>query len=80
MQKFYYLLPATLLLFSVSPRVPAEEVTVMISGGFKAALEKLAPQYEASSGDTIRLVPGPSMGNSPQAIPSRLARGKRPTW
>lgn len=77
MQKFYHLLPATLLLFSVSPRVPAEEVTVMISGGFKAALEKLAPQYEASSGDTIRLVPGPSMGNSPQAIPSRLARGEK---
>lgn len=77
MQKIYCLLPATLVLFSVSHSAPAAEVTVMISGGFKAALEKLAPQYEAKSGDTIRLVPGPSMGNTPQAIPSRLARGEK---
>ncbi|WP_163335535.1 substrate-binding domain-containing protein, partial [Enterobacter hormaechei] len=48
-----------------------------ISGGFKAALEKLAPQYEARTGDHIVLIPGPSMGQTPQAIPNRLARGEK---
>lgn len=49
----------------------------MISGGFKAALEKLAPGYEARTGDHIVLIPGPSMGQTPQAIPNRLARGEK---
>ncbi|WP_426505452.1 substrate-binding domain-containing protein [Serratia proteamaculans] len=76
MQKIYRSLLATLVIFSVSTGVHAKEVTVMISGGFKAALEKLAPQFEATSGDKIILVSGPSMGNTPQAIPARLARGE----
>lgn len=76
MQKIYRSLLATLVIFSVSTGVQAKEVTVMISGGFKAALEKLAPQFEATSGDKIILVSGPSMGNTPQAIPARLARGE----
>ncbi len=76
MQKIYRSLLATLVIFSVSTGVQAKEVTVMISGGFKAALEKLAPQFEAKSGDKIILVSGPSMGNTPQAIPARLARGE----
>lgn len=63
----------TVLSFSAS----AKEVTVMISGGFKAALEKLAPEYERQTGDNIVLIPGPSMGTTPQAIPNRLARGEK---
>lgn len=62
MQKIYRPLFATLVLLSVSTGAMAKEVTVMISGGFKAALEKLAPQFEAKSGDKIILVSGPSMG------------------
>lgn len=76
MQKIYRSLLAALVISSVSTGVSAKEVTVMISGGFKAALEKLAPQFEAKSGDTIILVSGPSMGKTPQAIPARLARGE----
>jgi molybdate transport system substrate-binding protein len=49
----------------------------MISGGFKAALEKLAPEYERQTGDKIVVIPGPSMGATPQAIPNRLARGEK---
>ena len=49
----------------------------MISGGFKAALEKLTPQYEAQSGDRLIVISGPSMGKTPQAIPARLARGEK---
>lgn len=76
MQKIYRSLLAALVISSVSTGVSAKEVTVMISGGFKAALEKLAPQFEAKSGDTIILVSGPSMGKTPQALPTRLARGE----
>ncbi|MFS7187136.1 substrate-binding domain-containing protein [Serratia proteamaculans] len=76
MQKIYRSLLAALVISSVSTGVSAKEVTVMISGGFKAALEKLAPKFEAKSGDTIILVSGPSMGKTPQAIPARLARGE----
>lgn len=66
-----------LVLLATSTAALAQEVTVMISGGFKAALEKLAPEYEAKSGDRIVLIPGPSMGKTPQAIPNRLARGEK---
>ena len=55
----------------------AEEITVMISGGFSAALASLAPQYQRETGDTLRIVRGPSMGNSADAIPRRLAAGQR---
>lgn len=56
--------------------MPAQEdVKVMISGGFKAAL-KLAPEYERRTGDNIVIIPGPSMSTTPQAIPNRLARGE----
>lgn len=56
MKKMNPLLPVALVLAVVSPQVLAKDVTVMISGGFKAALEKLAPQFEAASGDSIILV------------------------
>lgn len=50
---------AALVCVSCSTAALAKDVTVMISGGFKAALEKLAPEYEAQSGDKIILVSGP---------------------
>jgi len=68
---------ALLVCSAVSTAALAQDVTVMISGGFRAALEKLAPQYEAKSGDRIVLISGPSMGKTPQAIPARLARGEK---
>ncbi|MEB6334439.1 substrate-binding domain-containing protein [Serratia rhizosphaerae] len=77
MHKIYPSLIAALVLSSASGAAQAKDVTVMISGGFKAALEKLAPQYETQSGNHIILVSGPSMGKSAQAIPNRLARGEK---
>ena len=77
MQKNYRSLLAALAIASFSTGVSAKDVTVMISGGFKAALEKLAPQFEAESGDRLILISGPSMGHSPQAIPARLAHGEK---
>ncbi len=54
----------------------AAEVRVMISGGFSAAYRELAPQFERSTGHTLLTVAGPSMGDTPQAIPNRLKRGE----
>ncbi|WP_297121532.1 substrate-binding domain-containing protein [uncultured Enterobacter sp.] len=76
MMTFYRSCIAALIALSASTAAVAQDVTVMISGGFRAALEKLAPAYEAKSGDRIVLVSGPSMGKTPQAIPNRLARGE----
>lgn len=68
---------SALILTFLSVNANAQDVKVMISGGFKAALEKLAPEYERQTGDNIVIIPGPSMGNTPQAIPNRLARGEK---
>lgn len=68
---------AALTFATLSAGALAQDVTVMISGGFKAALEKLTPQYEAQSGDRLIVISGPSMGKTPQAIPNRLARGEK---
>ncbi|MCW1829761.1 substrate-binding domain-containing protein [Enterobacter asburiae] len=68
---------SALVLAFLSFNACAQDVKVMISGGFKAALEKLAPEYERRTGDKIVIIPGPSMGATPQAIPNRLARGEK---
>ncbi len=54
----------------------AAELHVMISGGFSAAYDELVPLYEKASGNTVITERGPSMGDTPQAIPNRLARGE----
>jgi molybdate transport system substrate-binding protein len=54
----------------------AVNVVVMNSGGFTAAYNALAPKYHAASGNTVSMISGPSMGQSKEAIPNRLARGE----
>ena len=54
----------------------AAEIKVMISGGFSAAYEKLMPEFERASGHKVVTLRGASMGETPQAIPNRLARGE----
>jgi len=54
----------------------AAEIKVMISGGFSAAYDKLVPEFERASGHKVVTVRGPSMGETPQAIPNRLSRGE----
>jgi len=60
----------------VAPLAQAEQLTIMTSGGFTAAYQRLAPQYSEQSGDKLTTVLGPSMGKAPEAIPNRLARGE----
>jgi len=54
----------------------AAEIRVLISGGYTAAFKELAPIFEQASGTKVDIVPGPSMGDTPNAIPTRLARGE----
>jgi molybdate transport system substrate-binding protein len=54
----------------------ASEVHVMISGGFTAAYQQLVPEFEKATGNKVVTAYGPSMGETPQAIPMRLSRGE----
>jgi molybdate transport system substrate-binding protein len=54
----------------------AAEVHVMISGGFSAAYDQLAPSFEKATGHKLVTVRGASMGTTPEAIPNRLQRGE----
>src|ERR1700693_5327818 len=54
----------------------AADVQVMISAGFYAAYSELGPAFERASGHHLVTTRGPSMGDSPEAIPARLARGE----
>jgi molybdate transport system substrate-binding protein len=48
----------------------------MISAGFYAVYSELGPAFERASGHHLVTTRGPSMGDSPEAIPTRLARGE----
>ncbi|THD49093.1 MAG: ABC transporter substrate-binding protein [Bradyrhizobium sp.] len=54
----------------------AADVQVMISSGFYGVYSELGPAFERASGDHLVTTRGPSMGDSPEAIPARLARGE----
>jgi molybdate transport system substrate-binding protein len=60
----------------ISGVASAAEVRVMISAGFYGAYSELAPAFERASGHRLVTTRGPSMGDSPEAIPARLARGE----
>ncbi|MFZ4409912.1 MAG: extracellular solute-binding protein [Paracraurococcus sp.] len=65
---------AVLLLLAGTAR--AAELKVMSSGAFTAPLRLLIPEFEKATGHTVTLSLGASMGNAPDAIPNRLARGE----
>src|SRR6187401_2149242 len=54
----------------------AADVQVMISGGFYEVYAALGPAFEQATGHHLITTRGPSMGDSPEAIPTRLARGE----
>jgi len=65
-----------LLLGGLCGTATADELRVVSSGGFTAALKALAPRFEQQTGHHLQLEWGPSMGDTAQAIPQRLARGE----
>jgi molybdate transport system substrate-binding protein len=52
------------------------DVHVLISAGFYGVYSELGPAFERASGHRLITTRGPSMGDSPEAIPTRLARGE----
>jgi molybdate transport system substrate-binding protein len=54
----------------------ADEIKVMISGGFASAYRELGPEFEETTGDSLVTVWGPTAGTAANAIPVRLARGE----
>src|SRR2546423_11482875 len=61
---------------ALSGMASAADVHVMISAGFHGAYSELGPIFERASGHHLITTRGPSMGDSPEAIPARLARGE----
>jgi molybdate transport system substrate-binding protein len=60
----------------IAGAVLAADVHVMISAGFFQAYSELAPAFERASGHRLITIRGPSLGDSPEAIPTRLKRGE----
>src|ERR1700746_1687776 len=54
----------------------AADVHVMISAGFYAVYSEMGPAFERATGHRLVTTRGPSLGDSPEAIPTRLARGE----
>ena len=52
------------------------EIRVISSGGFTAAYNLLVPRFEQRTGKKVVSAYGASMGDAPDAIPQRLARGE----
>jgi molybdate transport system substrate-binding protein len=65
-----------LVCLSIAGAASAADVHVMISAGFHGVYSELAPVFERTSGHHLVTTRGPSMGDSPEAIPARLARGE----
>jgi molybdate transport system substrate-binding protein len=71
--------PAALSLFlslAFAASSAAADLKVMISGGYLAAYRQLVPEFERATGDKVDTLTGPSMGDTADAIPARLARGE----
>ncbi len=61
---------------SLAIAASAAEVHVMISAGFYGVYAELGPAFERTSGHRLVTTRGPSMGDSPESIPTRLTRGE----
>ena len=68
---------ASLVLAFASLASQAAELRVITSGAFTEAYKKLVPIFEAASGHTVISSYGASIGNAPDSIPSRFARGEK---
>src|SRR5438105_675676 len=69
-------LPAAATALLVAGAALVADIQVMISAGFVEAYSALAPAFEQASGHRLVTTRGPSMGDSPEAIPNRIKRGE----
>jgi molybdate transport system substrate-binding protein len=75
LQSVLRIFAALALLFSGSV-TQAADIRVMISAGFFGVYSELGPSFEKATGHRLITTRGPSVGDSPEAIPARLARGE----
>jgi molybdate transport system substrate-binding protein len=76
MPRYVAFLFAFLITVVLAPGATAADIKVMISAGFFDAYKELGPAFEQSTGHRLVTTRGPSIGDSPEAIPARLARGE----
>ena len=70
-------LGALVLLLLASQVSQAADIRVVTSGAFTEAYKKLVPIFEEASGHKVISSYGASIGNAPDSIPSRFARGEK---
>jgi molybdate transport system substrate-binding protein len=68
--------PLALALCALAGAAAAADVKVMISAGFFRVYSELGPVFERNTGHRLVTSRGPSLGDSPEAIPARLSRGE----
>jgi molybdate transport system substrate-binding protein len=66
----------TIFFIFLAGAAQAADVRVMISAGFFNVYSELGPAFEKASGHRLITTRGPSVGDSPEAIPTRLGRGE----
>ena len=66
-----------LLALVFGPAALAAEIRVVTSGAFTEAYKQLVPIYEEATGHKVVSAYGASIGNAPDSIPSRFARGEK---
>ncbi|QPF94957.1 substrate-binding domain-containing protein [Bradyrhizobium commune] len=76
MPRYIACLFAVLATFTLATGAAAADVKVMISAGFFGVYEELGPAFEKATGHKLVTTRGPSVGDSPEAIPTRLSRGE----
>ncbi|MGY8637957.1 substrate-binding domain-containing protein [Bradyrhizobium sp. 14AA] len=76
MPRYVAVLLAVLVNVALATGAAAADVKVMISAGFFAVYQELGPAFEKSTGHKLITTRGPSVGDSPEAIPTRLSRGE----
>src|SRR5689334_3843434 len=69
-------LSALAVVLLITGTASAADVKVMISAGFYGVYSELGPTFERTTGHHLVTTRGPSIGDSPEAIPTRLARGE----
>src|SRR6187397_377249 len=77
MPRSLFRLLAVLIAALVASAASASEIKVMISAGFFSVYKELGPAFEKASGHKLITTRGPSLGDSPEAIPTRLGRGEQ---
>ncbi len=66
-----------LVLLLAAQLAQAADIRVVTSGAFTEAYKKLVPIFEEASGHKVISAYGASIGNAPDSIPSRFARGEK---